>query len=106
MEFHKDLSHVGWEKAKRRQLLREPLVSEWIELVGMKHGSLVLGIGTGPGVFTKQYSHVVGDQGTNYALDQSREAIDFFLKEVNGKEHNIIAICTNAEEALGSKTHR
>lgn len=102
MEFDKNLSHVGWEEVKRKQLQRAPLVYEWIKFVGMKQGSTILDIGTGPGVFTMEYARVVGDQGTIYALDQSKEALDFFLKEVNEKNNNILTICRNAEVSLDS----
>lgn len=102
MEFHKDLSHVGWEEVKRKQLQREPLIYEWIELVGMKRGSSVLDIGTGPGVFTLKYAHAIGDKGTIYALDQSKEALDLFLKEIDEKVNNIHTICRNAEKSLDS----
>ncbi|MBP1934912.1 class I SAM-dependent methyltransferase [Ammoniphilus resinae] len=100
MEFHKDLSNVGWEKVKRRQLQRESLVYEWIELVGMKQGSSVLDIGTGPGVFTLKYSRAVGNKGEIYALDQSKEALDLFLKDIDGNNKNIKPIYTNAEGSL------
>lgn len=100
MGFHKDLSHVGWEEVKKRQWQREPLVYEWIELAGMNHGSSVLDIGTGPGVFTLKYAYAVGDKGVIYALDQSKEALDLFLKEVKGKVNNILLFCRNAELSL------
>jgi ubiquinone/menaquinone biosynthesis C-methylase UbiE len=100
MDFHKDLSYVGWKEVKRRQLERVPLVYEWIKLVDMKQGESVLDIGTGPGVFTFQYANSVGEDGTIYALDQSREALDFFLREIKEKKNNIIPICINAETSL------
>ncbi|SOC15223.1 methyltransferase family protein [Ureibacillus xyleni] len=100
MHFHKDLSYVGWEEVKRRQLERVPLVDEWIKLVNMKKGETVLDIGTGPGVFTLQYANFVGEDGKIYALDQSKEALDFFLKEMGEKKNNIMPICRNAETSL------
>lgn len=102
MEFHKDLSHVGWEEVKRRQLQRESLVYEWIELVGMKPGKSVLDIGTGPGVFTLKYARVVGNEGTIYALDQSKEALDLLVDATDRKHNNIHTVCADAEMPLPS----
>ncbi|NRD78521.1 methyltransferase domain-containing protein [Bacillus sp. BRMEA1] len=100
MDFHKDLSNVGWEEVKRRQLERVPLVYEWMKLADMKQGESVLDIGIGPGVFTLQYANSVGEEGTIYALDKSEEALDFFLRDVKEKMNNIIPICRNAETSL------
>lgn len=101
MEFQKDLSHVEWEEVKRRQLQRIPLVYEWIKLVGMKQGLSVLDIGTGPGVFTKEYASVVQDKGIIYALDKSNEALEFLLKEINKhKIGNIQIIRGDAEISM------
>ncbi|NRD81107.1 class I SAM-dependent methyltransferase [Bacillus sp. BRMEA1] len=100
MDFHKDLSYVGWEEVKRRQLERVPLVYEWMKLTDMKQGESVLDIGIGPGMFTLQYANSVGEEGTIYALDKSKEALDFFLREIKEKMNNIIPICRNAETSL------
>lgn len=80
--FHKNLSELGWEKVKTRQLHRLPLAFEWIDLIQMKPGHSVLDIGPGPGVFTQHYTKVVGSTGKVTALEKSEEAIAYLKEEL------------------------
>lgn len=96
MEFHKDLSYLGWEKVQDRQLQRLPLVKEWASIVCLKKGSLLLDIGPGPGVFLNEYASIVGPEGQIVALEKSQEAIRFGLKEMN--HSNVRIVCWDAEK--------
>ncbi|WP_307205267.1 class I SAM-dependent methyltransferase [Paenibacillus harenae] len=98
--FHKNLSELGWEKVKKRQLHRLPLVDEWIELIQMKSGYSVLDIGPGPGVFTQRYAKVVGITGKVTALEKSEEAIGYLTEELKQAESHIEIILGDAENAV------
>lgn len=100
MVFHKNLSELGWEKVKMRQLHRLPLVDEWIELIQMKSGFSVLDIGPGPGVFTQRYAKVVGSTGKVTALEKSEEAIAYLAKELKQAESHIEIILGDAENTV------
>lgn len=100
MVFHKNLSELGWEKVKMRQLHRLPLVDEWIELIQMKSGYSVLDIGPGPGVFTQRYAKVVGSTGKVTALEKSEEAIAYLTKKLKQAESHIEIILGDAENAV------
>jgi ubiquinone/menaquinone biosynthesis C-methylase UbiE len=100
-DFSKNLSHIGWDEIKRRQSERVPLVHEWIRFTGMKQGMSVLDIGTGPGVFTRKYANVVGNQGLIYAIDKSAEALTYLLQD-HQYQNNILTIHIDAELSLDS----
>jgi ubiquinone/menaquinone biosynthesis C-methylase UbiE len=67
----------------------------------MKQGMLVLDIGTGPGVFAREYANVVGKQGLIYAIDKSTEALAYLVKDSQHQD-NILTICADAEISLDS----
>jgi ubiquinone/menaquinone biosynthesis C-methylase UbiE len=100
-DFSKNLSHIGWDEVKRRQSERIPLVYEWIRFTGMEQGMSVLDIGTGPGVFTREYANAVGKQGLIYAIDKSAEALSYLLQDSQSQD-NILTIHTDAELSLDS----
>lgn len=60
LDFQKDLSYIGWEEVRNRQLLRFPLDKEWIRLTGMQEGDTIVDIGSGTKVFVCEYSKIVG----------------------------------------------
>ncbi|WNQ12183.1 methyltransferase domain-containing protein [Paenibacillus aurantius] len=103
MEFQKDLSHLGWEEVRNRQLQRMSLVSEWASIAGIKEGSTLLDIGPGPGAFLNEYASLVGTNGKVIALEKSKEAIDYFLKTSN--QPNVITVCWNAEQPYNTEIH-
>lgn len=99
MQFQKDLSYLGWDEVKKRQLQRLPLVDEWIKLVGMKEGITILDIGPVPGVFTLRYADAVGTTGRVTALDKSREALTYLAREFYHYQINSVEIMMgDAEE--------
>ncbi|WP_047155459.1 class I SAM-dependent methyltransferase [Aneurinibacillus tyrosinisolvens] len=98
LQFDKDLSVLGWEEVKRRQLQRMPLVDEWIQLIQLQSGNSVLDIGPGPGMFTLRYAEAVGNTGNVIALEKSQGAIEFLLKEFNQRYSNIKVVMGDAEE--------
>jgi len=102
MEFHKDLSYLGWEKVRDRQLQRLPLVKEWASMVCLKKGSSLLDIGPGPGTFLDEYASIVGPEGQIIALEKSQEAIRFGLKEMN--HSNVRIVCWDAEKPFNNDT--
>ena len=81
--FKKDLSLIGWDEVKRRQLERFSLVSHWIELTNLAAGMTVVDIGPGPGVFTRKYAQTIGSRGKVYAIEKSPQALEFLLMELN-----------------------
>lgn len=95
MQFHKNLSNVGWEKVRERQLQRLPLVSEWISIANIKEGSSLLDIGPGPGVFLNEYTSVIGLNGRIVAVEKSQEAIKYIMQ--NKGQSNVSVICRDAE---------
>jgi 2-polyprenyl-3-methyl-5-hydroxy-6-metoxy-1,4-benzoquinol methylase len=96
VEFHKDLSHVGWEKVQERQMQRLPLVAEWASIMSLKKGTSLLDIGPGPGVFLNEYASIVGSEGKIIALEKSQVAIQYCLKEMN--HSNVRFVCWDAEK--------
>ena len=98
MEFHKNLSHLGWDEVRDRQLQRLPLVKEWVSIVCLKKSSSLLDIGPGPGVFLSEYASIVGPEGRIIALEKSQEAIQFALKEINLS--NVSIICWDVEKSF------
>jgi ubiquinone/menaquinone biosynthesis C-methylase UbiE len=96
MEFHIDLSHLGWEKVQERQLMRLPLVTEWVSIMCLKKGASLLDIGPGPGVFLNEYASIVGSEGKIIALEKSQIAIQFCLKEMD--HSNVRFVCWDAEK--------
>ena len=106
MLFHKNLSLLGWEEVKRRQLHRLLLVKEWIELVKVKKGEHLLDVGPGPGVFTLKYAEAIGPTGKVTALEKSHEAIEHLLQNFSRTSHNLIVKQGDAETFdLGSLGH-
>jgi ubiquinone/menaquinone biosynthesis C-methylase UbiE len=97
-QFHKNLSLLGWEEVKKRQLHRLPLVYEWINLVLLKSGNSVLDIGPGPGVFTSRYAEAVGNTGKVVVLEKSPEAVEYLLEELSQINSKIEIITGDAEE--------
>ncbi len=86
MEFRKDLSNLAWEEVRKRQLLRFPLVSEWIKITGMVEGQYILDIGSGPGVFTCEYAKVVGPMGRVVSIEKNQqEPLGFLSSKRNPK---------------------
>ncbi|WP_028612337.1 class I SAM-dependent methyltransferase [Paenibacillus harenae] len=98
LPFDKNLSHLGWEEVKKRQLHRLPLADEWIDIVQMKPGHSVLDIGPGPGVFTIRYAEAVGDTGRITVLEKSREAIEYLVKYVSLLNFQIRVLIGDAEK--------
>ncbi len=49
-----------------------------------------------------QYANFIGEDGIIFALDQSKEALDLFLREIEEKKDNIIPIWRNAETSLNT----
>ncbi len=101
VKFHKDLSHLGWEEVRDRQLQRISLVSEWASIAGIKEGSTLLDIGPGPGAFLDEYAGLVGVNGKVIAFAKSKEAIDYYLKGSN--QPNVITVCWDAEQPYKTK---
>ncbi|MCY9657132.1 methyltransferase domain-containing protein [Paenibacillus chondroitinus] len=101
MEFHKDLSVMGWEKVRERQVQRLPLVNEWVSIVNLKKGASLLDIGPGPGVFLNEYASIVGEEGQITALEKDQEAINYALRKY--KHSNVNIICWDAEKSLNDK---
>ncbi|KIL42497.1 hypothetical protein SD70_00990 [Gordoniibacillus kamchatkensis] len=98
MEFHKDLSALGWEKVRKRQLLRLPIVDEWLKLIRLQPGDSVLDIGPGPGLFTLRYADEVGDAGKVTALEKSKEAAEYLLQELSRIHSKIEVFVGDAAE--------
>lgn len=97
--FTKDLSFIGWDEVKRRQLERVSLAPQWIELTNLAPGMIVVDIGPGPGVFTREYAKVVGKPGKVYAIEKSPQAIEFLqigLKKLD----NVQVRLADAEHGL------
>lgn len=97
MDFHKDLSSLGWEEVRRRQLHRMSLVKEWIDLVQLNHGDYVLDIGPGPGVFTLKYAEVVGPEDKVTAIEKSDEAIEYLVHNLSTAIHHLDIVQGDAE---------
>ncbi|TLS52161.1 class I SAM-dependent methyltransferase [Paenibacillus antri] len=101
MEFRKALSGSSWEKVKNRQLLRFPLVHEWIEAAGIENGDTVLDIGPGPGVFTVHYAKVVGEQGKIIAIEKSEDAAAYLIAELQNQSiHHVDVRIGDAEQRV------
>lgn len=97
--FRRDLSLIGWDEVKRRQLQRSALGSEWIQITGMACGMQVIDIGPGPGVFTRQYARTVGESGRIFAVEKSPEAIEHLRRELQGLA-NVEVLLRDAEQGL------
>jgi 2-polyprenyl-3-methyl-5-hydroxy-6-metoxy-1,4-benzoquinol methylase len=98
MEFHKDLSKLGWNEVKTRQLHRLPLVKEWLNLVSLTKAKRLLDIGPGAGVFLNEYASQMSSNGKIVAIEKSAEAISF-INEVY-KYSNVSVICWDLELPL------
>ncbi len=97
--FAKDLSFIGWDEVKRRQLDRLSLVPQWIELTNLSAGMTVMDIGPGPGVFTRKYATVVGKRGKVYSIEKSPLALEFLQNEVKNVD-NVDVRLADAEHGL------
>jgi len=73
--FRKDLSHITWDEVYARQVQRAPLVTEWMDALGLDAGKRVLEIGAGPGYVSLVLADRVGAAGIVYAVDRSAEAL-------------------------------
>ncbi|MCF6410758.1 methyltransferase domain-containing protein [Pseudalkalibacillus salsuginis] len=102
MNFRKDLSNTTLDEIKKRQLVRFPLVKEWIEFVGIKNGDTVLDIGPGPGTFTLQYSNIVGEKGKIIAFEKSEEVTEYLKAELQKESiYNVEVQIGDAEKHIG-----
>lgn len=99
--FRKDLSNIGWDEVKRRQLQRISLGADWIQFTGMGPGMQVIDIGPGPGVFTRQYATTVGESGRIFAIEKSPEASEYLRRELQGVD-NVEILLGDAEQGLAS----
>ncbi len=73
--FRKDLSHLTWDEVYARQVLRAPLVGDWMDALRLKTGDRVLEVGAGPGYVSFVLAERVGAAGVVYAVDVSAEAL-------------------------------
>lgn len=64
-------------------LFNNPRREEWektskmIEAIGLKPGTRVADIGSGPGYFTIKFARLVGEQGKVFAIDTVKEHLDY-----------------------------
>jgi ubiquinone/menaquinone biosynthesis C-methylase UbiE len=54
---------------------------ELLERIGIRKGQVVLDFGCGYGIYTIPVAKVVGEQGTVYALDKDKEALDTLMQK-------------------------
>jgi|GEM_PF-3130675 len=95
--FHQNVSRMGWEEVRRRQLHRLPLVAEWMEWTRMSAGSRVLDIGPGPGVFFHEYVQRAGETGAVWALEKWEEAAEV-LRAVYKDVRHVTIVQGDAEK--------
>ncbi len=75
------------ENADRYKLLQP---KKTLARFGLKSGMAFVDIGAGTGFFSREAAEIVGDAGTVYALDMSREMLEI-LKQ-NGVRNNTTAV--------------
>jgi ubiquinone/menaquinone biosynthesis C-methylase UbiE len=73
--YRKDLSHLTWDEVYARQVLRAPLVGDWMDALRLKTGDRVLDVGSGPGFVSFLLAERVGPTGLVYAVDRSAAAL-------------------------------
>jgi ubiquinone/menaquinone biosynthesis C-methylase UbiE len=75
---------------------------ELLERIGIRRGQVVLDFGCGYGIYTIPVAEIVGAQGTVYALDKDKEALDALMRrgESSGLK-NIDRLETSGELEIG-----
>ncbi len=75
--------------------------AEVIKALGLKPGMTVADIGAGSGYFTRRFARAVGPSGKVYAVDISKDILDY-LKKQSDKEglHNIVTVLGKPDDPM------
>lgn len=75
---------------------------EFLRRIGIKKGQAVLDFGCGSGNYTIPAAKIVGEEGTVYALDKNKRALDELMRRVEVKElGNIRRMETSGQLKIG-----
>lgn len=91
--YAKDMSGSNWAEVFQRQAARADLVQEWLDAVGVKAGSTLIDMGSGPGFNSLAAAERVGPQGRVVAVDIADGALQHLGKLQHERGiHNIIRV--------------
>jgi ubiquinone/menaquinone biosynthesis C-methylase UbiE len=83
--------HPPQNTARYIEILEDPSRDAWqqpqrvVSALGLKPGERVADLGSGPGYFTLRFARAVGPTGKVYAIDISREMLDYLEKQAKAK---------------------
>lgn len=88
-------------------LFNNPRREEWektskmIEAIGLKPGTRIADIGSGPGYFTIKFARLVGDQGKVFAIDTVKEHLDYVSATAGKDGLKNIQLVQTSDHSIG-----